>query len=1380
MSRSCASSADCGERQECVAAACRYSHRLYVQPDIAAAAARRYKYIVVGGGSAGCAAAATLAERHETLLVERGPRREVVPTTGSFDAFHARFGLGSWAAIMDMLTTTEHTRHIFPRVLGGATAFNAGIYNRDAAAPAGVFARAGWHAVSVAAAYQWVESLLQPQVAEHEREDSLLAAIRMEMVPRLGLKLDGNASIGLQPPQSLFRTYTTLPQGGRNRTAADEFLKQPGLQLTVVLEATANVLLIDDAGRAVGVEFRDERDGALHRAFVEDRGGEVVVSSGVFGTPTLLMRSGIGPASHLAEHGIPVRVDSPTIGVIVEPPAHMIGVFGTQDGLPPGLINPYAARLSKHIALEAFHHEQETRGLIASQCTLIPAPQRTAAACERLSTLLAERTSLTRDFAAIAGFGIKLLDPQSRGTVRLKSRSASDLPVVTLNQYAKQADLDKMVAGVKQIMEVVMADNLSSHRASRMPTMVSFLQSVLQRAEGSEAGEDKPPVDLPPYMNLPPEGANDSAIGAFLKDNVATMYHTCGGTFGALGPTFAVDGVVGLRVADLSILDHAPGTNPMASAMMIGRYAAQVIADDRQLRTDTVIDTAAFGPGPQSNNVNVGAVIGAVVGSVAAIAAVLGCVALRRCKGSLALRRRRLAGAAHDSKTDEPATDSTAARSSQRSTDRSLHRELVEDSYSANVQERPQRLLRQKMLLRSVAAFMQPTIHRCSVSLKDVSAFCPDREDRSKIHPVLVNVCGFLGAGKVTAIVGPSGSGKSTLMDYLARGRSHAHFTGSIRLGGIAFDKWRRANRIGFVPQHSSFIPVLSAYEHLLFQAALRMPGASRATRLVRVEKMLSLVGLAAQKHTKCGGPLPGGFMIKGLSGGQQRLLSIATVLLEENAVLLLDEPASGLDSHHALSIMLCIRVLSNMGHTVVLSVHQPSDEMWAMVDCVLALSLGRTVFSGQTSGMLPWFTRNGFTSLPTENPVSFVMDVITVGTHKPHLLYGDSTIRTADGIHTLAVDFRRVHAAKHLWQGLADLVVTGRWREGCDGLPKEASASSWSVSSGRAKRAPWLMQVATLCYRQGKLTARNPGDALARLVCYSGIGLLTGLVFKGVEDAQSWLGLLFWIANTIYLLPFAALTLYTAAKASFVSGLGEDLTDTSADLFSSSLIETVVNLCSGLVFLLPVYYIVGMHGSFGCHMSVTCISVLVSSTTLRVIIVLLPTQDMAFVLGSGLISLGMMLSGFFVKFSSMDSVFEALQWISPFRYSVGYYAQCELIRESYSAGGDELMATVEGSLPGGLGKLLKDLVPTTISGAELIGQFEYDALSAHEHLAILVAIYVALMLALYAAHVVLQFKLVREGKLHGRRQRDAINKLLREFSAWSTSAASLRTSLRM
>ena len=794
----------------------------YVETDAAAASSTRYKYIVVGGGAAGCAAAATLAERHPTLLVERGPVRTVAPTTDSFDTFHARFGLDDWAQIGDMITTTEGTRAISPRVLGGATAFNAGIYNRDEVN--GSFERAGFDPSRIASAYEWIESIVEPQLAKAEADGSLVAALRAEAGSRLGLPFDGSAPIEMPSRPGLFRTYTTLPQGGRGRTAADDLLKRPGLRLTVLVQSPVALVLLDEQSRAVGIEFRDERDGRRYRAFVEDEGGEVVVSSGVFGTPPLLMRSGIGPAGHLAEHGIPVRVDSPTVGEITEPPTHMFGVFGNSDQPQPGVINSFAGRLNAHIVMESFSHEVQTRGLIAAQCSLIPAPRRTEADCKRLASIMAERSDLNRDFVSFVGFGIKLLDPASRGTVRLRSRSADDLPLVTLNQYLEQADLQKMVAAVKQVAEVVSSPSISAVRASRTPTMLTFLQGTLQGTDGT--------LEPPPFINVPPEGANETAIASLLKDSVATFYHTCGGTVGAVSRDFTVNGAIGLRVADLSILHHAPGTNPMASAMVIGRYAAQVIAD-RPMRTSSAIDTAAFSSrdnGP-SVTIGAGAIVGVALGAAAAVvvAAALGILALRNCRNApeaglaIAASLDRLARA--NSEIDE------------------MSRSIAEgwpnpDSAEAALAEGRQILPRKRLLLRCVAAFMPVSIRPCSVLLKDVSAFCCDIKNRSKVNAVLSNVCCSFGAGRVSAIVGPSGSGKSTLMDYLARARSHAHFSGSIRFGGVGFEEWRKENRVGFVPQQSTFVPVLSAYEHLLFQAALRMPGADHATRVLKVNKV--------------------------------------------------------------------------------------------------------------------------------------------------------------------------------------------------------------------------------------------------------------------------------------------------------------------------------------------------------------------------------------------------------------------------------------------------------------------------------------------------------------------------------------------------------------
>jgi ABC-type multidrug transport system ATPase subunit len=84
------------------------------------------------------------------------------------------------------------------------------------------------------------------------------------------------------------------------------------------------------------------------------------------------------------------------------------------------------------------------------------------------------------------------------------------------------------------------------------------------------------------------------------------------------------------------------------------------------------------------------------------------------------------------------------------------------------------------------------------------------------------------------------------------------------------------------------------------------------------------------------GGSLPGGLMLRGLSGGERRRLSIAAGILAEPAVLFLDEPTSGLDSFAALSVMTHLQGMARgSGRIIISTIHQPRSAIWEMFDRV-------------------------------------------------------------------------------------------------------------------------------------------------------------------------------------------------------------------------------------------------------------------------------------------------------------------------------------------------------------------------------------------------------------------------------------------------------------
>jgi hypothetical protein len=164
--------------------------------------------------------------------------------------------------------------------------------------------------------------------------------------------------------------------------------------------------------------------------------------------------------------------------------------------------------------------------------------------------------------------------------------------------------------------------------------------------------------------------------------------------------------------------------------------------------------------------------------------------------------------------------------------------------------------------------------------------------------------------------------------------------------------------------------------ETLTAAAQLRLPSSVDApTRTLIVSQTLRELGLAGTADT-----LVGGATRKGISGGERRRLSIGCVLVALPSVLVLDEPTTGLDAFTAFQLLATLARLARAGRTVVLSLHQPRSDAFALFDRVLLLAQGAVVYSGRTRGCLAYFARLGH-ALPDErtNPLDFLIDVSSV-----------------------------------------------------------------------------------------------------------------------------------------------------------------------------------------------------------------------------------------------------------------------------------------------------------------------------------------------------------------------------------------------------------------
>jgi ABC-2 type transport system ATP-binding protein len=194
--------------------------------------------------------------------------------------------------------------------------------------------------------------------------------------------------------------------------------------------------------------------------------------------------------------------------------------------------------------------------------------------------------------------------------------------------------------------------------------------------------------------------------------------------------------------------------------------------------------------------------------------------------------------------------------------------------------------------------------------------------------PALDGVSLTLQAGEVLGLLGPNGAGKSTLIALLAAVATP--LTGVIRRS----PEIEAAGRLAWVPQDFAFYPMLTARENLeLFAGVLGLSGAPRRVRIDRAIEFGQLGSFVDKPARK-------------LSGGMKRRLNLAIALVGDPAVLLLDEPTSGVDPQSRAFLLDAVRALRNDGRAVLYTSHY-MEEIEAVADRVAILDHGRILTAG-------------------------------------------------------------------------------------------------------------------------------------------------------------------------------------------------------------------------------------------------------------------------------------------------------------------------------------------------------------------------------------------------------------------------------------------------
>jgi ABC-2 type transport system ATP-binding protein len=188
--------------------------------------------------------------------------------------------------------------------------------------------------------------------------------------------------------------------------------------------------------------------------------------------------------------------------------------------------------------------------------------------------------------------------------------------------------------------------------------------------------------------------------------------------------------------------------------------------------------------------------------------------------------------------------------------------------------------------------------------------------------------------------VGPNGAGKTTTLRIICT-LLRPNF-GSVRVFGhdVVLETREVRRKIGFMPDHFSTYRQMTVFEYLDFFGAAY--GLSLAQRTRVIDDVLALTDMGGRRDD----------LIGGLSRGMQQRVSLARVLVNDPDVLLLDEPASGLDPRARIELMEILKALRGMGKTIFISSHILS-ELAELCDAVTIIDRGRIKYSGSMHDLL-------------------------------------------------------------------------------------------------------------------------------------------------------------------------------------------------------------------------------------------------------------------------------------------------------------------------------------------------------------------------------------------------------------------------------------------
>ncbi|KAG6468891.1 ABC transporter G family member 1-like [Zingiber officinale] len=540
---------------------------------------------------------------------------------------------------------------------------------------------------------------------------------------------------------------------------------------------------------------------------------------------------------------------------------------------------------------------------------------------------------------------------------------------------------------------------------------------------------------------------------------------------------------------------------------------------------------------------------------------------------------------------------------------------------------------------------------------------------------LLDSVSGEVGTGEILAVLGASGSGKTTLIDALANRIERSSLRGTIALNGERLEGRLIKAISAYVMQDDLMFPMLTVEETLMFAAEVRLPpSVSKSKKKERVQQLIEQLDLRSAAKT-----IIGDEGRRGVSGGERRRVSIGSNIVHDPVVLFLDEPTSGLDSTSAFMVVQVLQRIARSGSMVIMSVHQPSYRILGLLDSLIFLSRGQTVYRGPPHGLADFLTVVGSPVPEGGNPAEFALDLVR-----------ELEDTAPDGAMRLVT----LNSLNHHHAGPAEpcfpLQVAVRNSIASGKLVSGAMMYAGAAPASYAN--PVWVEVAAITRRALVNMWRMPEILAFRIGDMAVTGFLLATIFWRLRDTpeavRERVGFIAITITTIFFTSADTLAVFIQEKNIYVRETAFNAYRRSSYVLSNAVITFFPLVFLAITLVSIIYFAVGLaggiHGFFFFFMTILA-TFWAASGFVTFISGVLSHVVLGYTISAAVFSYFLLLSGFFINRNRIPRYWIWLHYISLVKYPYEALMQNEFsygLSKCFSRGVQMFDGTAMGSLP--------------------------------------------------------------------------------------------------